>query len=240
MYSLRNAFHHALKGGGRIDSIVTSLDYWKGCYEHAELTAVRDILRIPVGALSGPALDAQRLLGTHHDKLLKDPEAIAQLAYDSPHGCIFAKMASSQGHAPPSGGYLLSKPERWPMELRTIAAHSKGINAVAVDWNGILVASGSDDNTACVFDVSTGTRLMSFEGHKDEVTAVAFSPDASTLATASWDCSVILWSLISGKERLCIKGHKSGVTCLAFRNDGQALLTGSDDNSVQIWDPATG
>ena len=50
-----------------------------------------------------------------------------------------------------------------------------------------LVATTSVDETARVWDASTGTEVWRLQGHTGGVYGVAWSPDGSKLATASDD-----------------------------------------------------
>jgi len=67
--------------------------------------------------------------------------------------------------------------------------------SVAFSPDGQTLASGSDDTTVRLWQVSDGTLLRTLEGHTDTVLSVAFSPDGQTLASGSWDRTVRLWEL---------------------------------------------
>ena len=240
-YSLRNGVFHASKVGPEaIDAVAGNVTYWQQCFAAKELQALDDLLRLQDGRSSATVNDAVRLLSFHKAEFLQDPGLVPLRAYDSPRDSVFASSLRAGDGSKPPPGWLVSKPMRWQAELHYLKAHKKGINSVAVSTDAKLVASGSDDTNAALWDAATGEKLFSLDTHKDEVTAVAFSPDGSTLATASWDNLILLWSVSCGKVRATLKGHTSGVTCLAFREDGGALMSGSDDNSVRLWDPKTG
>ena len=85
---------------------------------------------------------------------------------------------------------------------RVLKGHTSVINslAFAVPPGGrLLLASGSDDNTARIWDVDTGECQRVLEGHTNSVYGVAFAPDASRLATASFDKTARIWSVAEGK-----------------------------------------
>ena len=64
--------------------------------------------------------------------------------------------------------------------------------------DGKILASGSWDNTIRLWDVRTGTHLLTLTGHTDGVSSVVFSSDGKTLASGSSDGTVLLWELTHG------------------------------------------
>lgn len=79
--------------------------------------------------------------------------------------------------------------------LHTVVAHDKDINAVCVSPNDCLVASGSQDKTAKIWDSSNLKLLGVLHGHRRGLWAVQFSPADQILASASTDGNIMLWSL---------------------------------------------
>jgi len=92
-----------------------------------------------------------------------------------------------------------------PKSLCTHRAHDKDINSLDVSPNDKLLASGSQDKTAKIFQVEYSTtssgvrgeiRLLGVcKGHKRGVWNVRFSRTERFLATGSGDKTVKLWSL---------------------------------------------
>ena len=64
------------------------------------------------------------------------------------------------------------------------------MNSVSFSRDGTKVASGSDDETVKLWDVTSGECLQTLEGHSDDVTSVSFSPDGRKVASWSWDKTV--------------------------------------------------
>ena len=64
---------------------------------------------------------------------------------------------------------------------------------VAFSPDGRLLATGSADKTARLWDPATGECLRTLAGHDRGVFGVAFSPDGRLLATGSWDNTARLW-----------------------------------------------
>jgi WD40 repeat protein len=65
---------------------------------------------------------------------------------------------------------------------------------VAFSPDGALLATASNDNTARLWDFTTGRCVRILTGHIKTVYALAFSPDGALLATASTDKTARLWS----------------------------------------------
>ncbi|HRS14606.1 MAG TPA: WD40 repeat domain-containing protein, partial [Candidatus Bipolaricaulis sp.] len=69
------------------------------------------------------------------------------------------------------------------------------VRSVAFSPDGTVLASGSDDGTIKLWDVTSGTGLRTLTGHTYPVNSVAFSPDGKTLASGSNDGTVLLWDV---------------------------------------------
>lgn len=109
-----------------------------------------------------------------------------------------------------------------------------------------VVATGSDDYTARLWDPTTGQLLRKpLAGHRNSVRSVAFGQvDGYTvLATGSGDATVRLWDVATGQPvGLPLEKHEGAVYSVAFGQDnGRVVLaTGSADATVRLWDVVTG
>ena len=120
-----------------------------------------------------------------------------------------------------------------------IREHSSYVSSVVVTPDGKTAASGSDDESVCLWDIATAKVTAVLRGHVDAVTCVACSPDSRMLASGSRDGEIMLWELATKKERATLDGHDSGVNALAFSPDGKNLASGSLDGQLKIWDAVT-
>lgn len=121
-----------------------------------------------------------------------------------------------------------------------LEGHRNTLRSVAFSPDGKMLATGSEDNTAKVWNLETGEPILTLEGHRNFVASVAFSFDGKKLATGSEDNTVKIWNLENGKLDTTLKGHDASVVSVAFSPDGQRLATGSQDNTAKIWDLKTG
>jgi WD40 repeat protein len=69
------------------------------------------------------------------------------------------------------------------------------VKSVAFSSDGKTLASGSQDKTIKLWDVTSGRSITTLAGHSGAVESVAFSPDGKTLASASDDKAIKLWAV---------------------------------------------
>ncbi|MCY4139266.1 MAG: WD40 repeat domain-containing protein, partial [Rhodobacteraceae bacterium] len=118
--------------------------------------------------------------------------------------------------------------------------YSRGVNSIAVSADGQTIATGLEDDTARLWDASSGRELRILKGHSGSVYSTAFSPDGRTIATGSWDNTTRLWDVASGREQRILEGHSDAVYGIAFSPDGRTIATGSGDRTARLWDAASG
>ena len=121
-----------------------------------------------------------------------------------------------------------------------LARHTSSVSSVAFSPNGRLLATGSTDWTAKVWDLASGKLRHSLDGHREAVLAVAFAPDGRTLATSCRDGKARLWDVAAGTERRALLSHAGAAGPLVFLPDGRSLITGGADGSIRRWDPGDG
>ena len=127
-------------------------------------------------------------------------------------------------------------------EVKSFRGHKDVINAVAFSPSGKLLASGSNDGTFRLWEVSQRRKNAVVKQHLINglpmaVKAVVFSPDERRLATAGEHVKV--WSVRTMKEIVTLR-HSKPIWALAFSSDGRYLAVGEGDSSgpgrVKVWD----
>ncbi|MFB8789052.1 MAG: serine/threonine-protein kinase [Potamolinea sp.] len=113
------------------------------------------------------------------------------------------------------------------------------INSVAFSPKGNILASGSNDNSICLWDLETKAELTTLTGHSNNVKSVAFNPDGTIFASGSDDCTVKLWDLNNCQEIYTFSGHSHAVKSIAFSPNGNLLASGSWDKTIKLWNVQT-
>ncbi len=119
-----------------------------------------------------------------------------------------------------------------------------------------------DDQTARIWELSTGETKVELRGHEHVVEVAIFAPvssypalrelaglitpkDASAtapaqfVATGSRDKTIRIWDS-AGQCLKTLVGHDNWVRGLAFSPNGKHLLSVSDDKTMRIWDLKSG
>lgn len=136
----------------------------------------------------------------------------------------------------------------YPYGFQTsLKGHTDFILSVAFSADGKMIATGSRDATARIWDAATRRERSLLRGHVDDVNSVAFSPDSKSVATASRDGTVKIWDLGSAQVRTTLREHARPsvdgtplpANCVLFSPDGGILASGGGDYTVRLWDAAT-
>jgi WD40 repeat protein len=106
--------------------------------------------------------------------------------------------------------------------------------------DGKRILATSHDDTARVWDVTTGEELFVLRGHESSVNSAVFSPDGTRILTTSFDHSARLWDPATGKAVAVLRGDDAQLRSAVFSPDGSRVLTASSDVTVRLWDAATG
>jgi WD40 repeat protein len=129
-------------------------------------------------------------------------------------------------------------------EALVLRGHRSSVASVCFRGDSRWLASGSDDGTARLWDLSPNQECLALSGHPGPVTDAAFSPDGKLLASAAADRTVRLWDMAKGQVRFTLQGHTGQVNCVRFGPDGQWLISGGAEEqfgasgsqgAVRLW-----
>jgi WD40 repeat protein len=114
-------------------------------------------------------------------------------------------------------------------------------SAWSPDGTRLLTTAGNDeqgakDNTARIWDTSTGKELLVFNGHTQSVWPGSWSPDGKRVVTGSNDDTVRIWDSSTGDELLTISTPVSYGVFTWWSPDGQHIFISSVPASVwRVW-----
>lgn len=120
-------------------------------------------------------------------------------------------------------------------ELRTLIGHAGNLEDMAMSPDGTLLASGNNDRTITLWEVSTGQGPRTLSDHTGDVWGIAFNPDGTLLASASKDKTIKLWEVSTGQELSTLTDHTRDVGSVVFSPDGTFLASGSNDKTIKLW-----
>ena len=166
----------------------------------------------------------------------------ASVVVFSPDGCLlFTAGDDRTGRLwridPSATPYIrrvfLGQPDGDPFLLAV--QHLGWIRSACFTPDGAGILTGSEDNTACLWESCSAAALGRPLRHEGWVRTVALGPGGAVAATGSEDKTSCLWSIPSG-EPLCPKlRHQARVVAVRFSPDGSALATASHDGTARVW-----
>ncbi len=108
---------------------------------------------------------------------------------------------------------------------------------VAFSPDGSLLVGMSGLATVRVWAVSSGEKVLSFQGQTGQGHDVAFSPGGSVLAVSGGG-GTTLWRIPSG-EAIATLSTSGSVQAAEFSPDGTLIATAGDDGVTRVWDVAS-
>jgi U3 small nucleolar RNA-associated protein 12 len=107
-----------------------------------------------------------------------------------------------------------------------------------------LIAAGHSDGSIKIWDLTSTSMIITFQGHKSAISNLKFDKTGTRLVSGSSDSSIIMWDLVSEEGLYKFKGHKAQITGLSFLSEfdkqdddmDDYLLTTSKDGLIKLWE----
>lgn len=115
---------------------------------------------------------------------------------------------------------------------RILGHCDRRITSVAFSPDGQYVATGSWDETVCLWSVTTG-RMRVLGKNCSRINCIAFSRCGEWIAACSFDGRVRLWDVRTARVRTLGAWH--GITASTFSADGSSFIAGSSDVTLRRW-----
>src|SRR5437879_13685940 len=105
--------------------------------------------------------------------------------------------------------------------------------------DGAVLASGGEDKTIKVWNLSTGQQMWTLTGHRGSIDSLAMSANGTFLVSGSgsYDQTLRVWNLLTGKEvwtRDCYPAR------VAISADGAIIASSHWRGSITLWSLPTG
>ena len=135
--------------------------------------------------------------------------------------------------------------------LYSLEGHLAGISTIAWSPDSKSLASGSDDKSIRLWDVST-VSLASFcteiinpslkgkaypvplLGHHNYIYSIAFSPKGNMLVSGSYDEAVFLWDVRTARVMRSLPAHSDPVGGVDFIRDGTLIVSCAGDGLMYV------
>ena len=192
--------------------------------------------------------DGRRLASTSYDQTVRlwdlssqaeiasfMTPSISSVAFD-PEG----RRLFTGGNTASSGGEVRVWDPSAPARVSLIEGNDN-VNAVAFAPHGESLASGSDDGTLRIWNVSRRLARLVVRAHDYAITSLAFDSGGRRVITASADKSIKVWDSESGgPPLLTLAGHTDQVTSVDVSPSGRQISSTSKDKTARVWSATTG
>ena len=118
--------------------------------------------------------------------------------------------------------------------VRVLRGHTDLVWTARFSPDGRRVVSASDDRTARIWDLASGTSTVL--SHPERVLGADFSPDGRRVATAGQDGVLRIWDADGGGRPLEIPVDEQALNSVRFSEDGKRLITSGEDGVVRVHD----
>ncbi|MBU2570463.1 MAG: hypothetical protein KJ725_10625 [Gammaproteobacteria bacterium] len=118
-------------------------------------------------------------------------------------------------------------------------AHDKAVLTTALDRIGHYALTGSEDNTAKLWDLTNGTLKYSWP-HHNKLATVALSDDGQYALTNAALSQVLIWKTSTGKVYKDVGPKLLTLSAARFSSDSKYVVTGRTSQRIDLWRVSTG
>ncbi|KAI9595716.1 WD40-repeat-containing domain protein [Syncephalis fuscata] len=115
------------------------------------------------------------------------------------------------------------------------------VSCIARSPNNKDFAVGYTDGAIRIWDLTTHSSSVVFNGHKSAISALSFDASGNRLVSGSRDTNLIVWDIVGEVGLYRLRGHRDMITAVKFLSigrDGYLISTGKD-TLLKLWDLTT-
>ncbi|WP_299461082.1 c-type cytochrome domain-containing protein [uncultured Gimesia sp.] len=134
-----------------------------------------------------------------------------------------------------SGGYRVVK--LWKKSLGSDIKKidlPAAVTGFTLNADRSVLAVSTADNSASLWKLPEGQKLVELKGHAGEIKGLAFTPDKTKVVTSSADLSLRVWNAADGKQISTMK-TPAVLNSLTVSKDGTQVIAGGANNIVYVW-----
>ncbi len=119
----------------------------------------------------------------------------------------------------------------------SVTGHTGPCGAVALNHDGTVCVSVSQDMTVRCFDTMSGKELNVLTGHTAGIYSVDVSQDGTRMATCSADKTIRVYDMSNYECTKVLTGHNSHVTAVRWLpGSNKDLVSSSWDDTIKVPD----
>ncbi|NWU23981.1 DAW1 factor, partial [Dyaphorophyia castanea] len=123
----------------------------------------------------------------------------------------------------------------------TFRGHSAEIVCLSFNPQSTLLATGSMDTTAKLWDLEKGEAVATLSGHSAEVIALSFNTAGDRIITGSFDHTVAVWDVGTGREQnILIKMPKNNDVVAKYILTNPLVFQWETQCFPILWNAVTG
>lgn len=121
--------------------------------------------------------------------------------------------------------------------VRTFHGHRADVNAVDFFPDGSAFATASEDSLCRLFDVRTGSQLLSLDRPppRSAATAVTFSSSGRLLFSGYDTQKMCVWDTLRGERVSMLNVGSTHIACLGRSPDGRHVASAGWDGKTIVW-----
>jgi tetratricopeptide (TPR) repeat protein len=124
--------------------------------------------------------------------------------------------------------------------IAKLKGHGGPVRCLALNSDGGIAISGSDDLSAMIWSVERQRRVKLLTGHFVSVTSAAINFDNTRAATGSADWALRVWDVDTAKPVFKLESERDSVTALAFQPGTFEILAGYSSGALRLYDAQSG